>query len=121
MSDDRSIALTTACDDLQAQLEAGNRSVRLIDDDLTELGALLPSVFAQTAKLTGLLKHMGELRANMLEQRKALREVRAAAKALCAAVTTMTTLVEEQLELEEPSAPAARTAGLATDRTSRRD
>jgi chromosome segregation ATPase len=87
MSDgERSIALTTACDDLQAQLEAGDRNVRHIDHDLTMLRDALRVTVVQTETLAALQRHIGDLRANMREQRFALREVRRAATTLCATI-----------------------------------
>jgi hypothetical protein len=83
---ERSIALTTACDDLQAQLEAGDRSVRHIDHDLTMLRDALRVTVVQTDTLIDLQRHIADLRANMREQRSALREVRRAASKLCATV-----------------------------------
>jgi predicted nuclease with TOPRIM domain len=105
MSDsDRSIALTTACDDLQAQLEAGDRSVRHIDDDLTLLREALHTAVTQVSTLTDLQRHIADLRANMAEQRTALREVRRAATKLCATVSQareqMETLADETQVLE---------------------
>ena len=106
MSDDsRLTALTTACDDLQAQLEAGDRTVRHVDEDLTDLGATLTSLTRHTAMLAQVLQHMRELRANMREQRKALREVRAAATALCASVTSTQ---EKMLQLGEDASARDR-------------
>jgi chromosome segregation ATPase len=105
--DSRVTALTTACDDLQAQLEAGDRSVRHVHYDLTELGATLASLTQHTEALAVLLQHMRELRANMGEQRKALREVRAAARALCASVTEAQ---ENVLQLAEDAAHGTRSS-----------
>ena len=83
---DRSAALTTACDDLQAQLEAGDRSLRHLDHDLLLLHESLQAAFVHAGKIGSLQLHMKELRANMREQRDALREVRRAARALCASL-----------------------------------
>jgi predicted nuclease with TOPRIM domain len=83
---ERSIALTTACDDLQAQLEAGDRNVRHIDHDLTMLRDALRVTVVHTETLADLQRHIGDLRANLREQRFALREVRRAATTLCATV-----------------------------------
>jgi hypothetical protein len=81
---DRSVLLTTACDDLQAQLEAGDRSARHLDEDLVLLAATAGSTATSNANtLAALQQHLNELRRNMREQRVALREVRAAAHAVC--------------------------------------
>jgi multidrug resistance efflux pump len=124
--DDRSIGLTAACDDLEAQLEAGDRSVRRIDDDLTELGARLTAVFEHTAALAGLLRHMRELRVTMREQRNALQEVRAAATVLCTAVTetrqNIDALAGERLRFELDTVTAGvtdRISGAGEDRSRR--
>jgi predicted nucleic acid-binding Zn-ribbon protein len=120
MSDsERSIALTTACDDLQAQVEAGDRSVRHIDRDLTLLRDALRATVAQTETLGALQRHIGDLQRNMREQRSALREVRREATKLCAAMAEtlgrVQTLVDEQQVLERPrDALVADHAGLGT-------
>jgi hypothetical protein len=86
-SGDRSALLTTACDDLQAQLEAGDRSARHLDEDLVLLAATAGSTATSNANtLAALQRHLNELRRNMREQRVALREVRAAGHALCASM-----------------------------------
>ena len=105
MSDsNRSLALTTACDDLQAQIEAGDRSFRRIDDDLTRLRDALHVTVTQAETLTHLQRHLADLRGNMREQRSALREVRRAAVKLCATIAQarvrMETLLEEKRALE---------------------
>jgi chromosome segregation ATPase len=108
---ERSIALTTACDDLQAQLEAGDRSVRHLDHDLSELRQALAKAFAQAETLGNLHRHMSELRAHMREQRQALREVRRAAYTLsCSIAQTregIAALAEQTSELERSHAELA--------------
>jgi hypothetical protein len=105
---DRSFPLTTACDDLQAQLEAGDRSVRHLDEDLVVLLAALTPTDPHPATLADLQRHLSDLRQNMHEQRTALREVRAAARSLCASVArareTMKALHEENDERERTTA-----------------
>ncbi len=104
---ERSMPLIVACDDLEAQLEAGDRSVRHINDDLTTLDALLVAVLEQTSTLANLRRHMRELRANMQEQRQALREVRRAATVLCAPVLISrqhTIVLEEETRVVEEKA-----------------
>ena len=83
---DRAAALATACDDLQAQLEAGDRSMRHLDDDMLLLHDALQAAFAHAERIGSLRRHMRELRANMREQRQALREVRRAAQLLCESI-----------------------------------
>lgn len=119
MSDsERSVALTTACDDLQAQLEAGDRSLRHLDHDLTLLREALRTATSQTHSLTDLYRHLAELRGNMREQRTALREVRRAATRLCATMAQtrdrMELLTDEQRALEQTQ--AALLAELSTPR-----
>ena len=101
---ERSIALTTACDDLQAQIEAGDRSFRHVNDDLTRLRDALDATVTQGETLDELQRHLTDLYGNMREQRSALREVRRAAIKLCATIadtrdgTEM--LVDEKRALE---------------------
>ena len=100
----RSTALNTACDDLQAQLEAGDRSLRHVDRDVTLLREAITTAVCQTEMMGDLSRHLHELRDNMREQRAALREVRRAANRLCTAMSEtrdcMETLVEQKLALE---------------------
>jgi predicted nucleic acid-binding Zn-ribbon protein len=109
---DRSIALTTACDDLQAQLEAGDRSFRRLDNDVSCLGEALRSAANHTETIASLLRHLNELRGNMREQRSALREVRKAAAKLCTTVAeardTMTTLADGKQALDDAHAARVR-------------
>jgi predicted nucleic acid-binding Zn-ribbon protein len=105
---DRSFALATACQDLQAQLEAGDRSLRHVDHDLTLLREALHAAVTHTATLTDLQQHLNELRGTMREQRSALREVRRAAAKLCATIAqareTMTMLADQKEALEQTHA-----------------
>jgi hypothetical protein len=100
----RSEALATACDDLQAQLEAGDRSMRHLDHDVLLLDEALQAAFVHADRMGNLQLHMRELRANMREQREALREVRRAAHLLCDSVARarerLTSLVEEKATLD---------------------
>ena len=101
---DHSVALTTACDDLQAQLEAGDRSLRHLDHDLALLKDVLQTAFVHAERLGNLQRHLTELRDNMREQRDALREVRRAARTVCASVAQtregMASLANERAALE---------------------
>jgi chromosome segregation ATPase len=105
---DRSVLLTTACDDLQAQLEASDRSFRHIDHDLTALRETLRATVVHSDTLARLQQHLADLRGNMREQRSALREVRSAATKLCATVVQarneMATLAEDKHALESTHA-----------------
>ena len=104
VNDGERSALTTACDDLQAQLEAGDRSMRHLDQDLSSLHEALQAAFVHAEKIGDLQRHMRELRANMREQRQALGEVRRAARALCASMTrtreSVASLVDEKVALD---------------------
>lgn len=109
MSDsDRSQALNTACDDLQAQLEAGDRSFRHLDHDLLLLREALRTAASHTHTLNDLYRHLAELRGNMREQRTALREVRSAAIKLSATIAqaraSMELLADEKQALEQTHA-----------------
>jgi predicted nucleic acid-binding Zn-ribbon protein len=101
---DRSFALATACDDLQAQLEAGDRSVRQLDRDIARLRDAVRAAVIQSETLSSLQRHLTDLRANMAEQRSALREVRRAARTLCETVAQargrMTAIADEKDALE---------------------
>jgi chromosome segregation ATPase len=101
---DRAAALTTACDDLQAQLEAGDRTARHLDRDVNALTEAVQVARVHTETLADLQRHLHDLRANMREERLALSEVRKAARTLCASVArareTMTTLAQEKQALE---------------------
>ncbi len=101
---DRSDAITTACDDLQAQIEAGDRSMRHIDHEVELLNEAISLGLVHADRLGNLQRRMNEMRTHMLEQRTALREVRKAARTLCASVARArertATLANEQAVLE---------------------
>ena len=105
---DRSVALTTACDDLQAQLEAGNRNMRHLDHELELLREGLHTAFVHAERLGNLERHMREMRANMRDQRDALREIRRAARLLGASVAqareSVASLAKERGALERSHA-----------------
>jgi chromosome segregation ATPase len=105
---DRAAALRTACDDLQAQLEAGDRTARHLDRDLNALTDAVQIARVHTETLADLQRHIGDLRANMREERAALSEVRKAARTLCASVArareTMTAFAHEKQVLEATQA-----------------
>ena len=103
---DRSIALTTACDDLQAQLEASDRSLQHLKYDLILLQDTLKTAIERADTLGGLRHHLNELRGNMREQRAALREVRQAASKLC---ESMTHACEEMVRLAREKETLAAT------------
>ena len=107
-------ALTTACDDLQAQIEAGDRSMRHLDHDVSQLQGTLHTAMVHAEKIVSLQGHMRELRANMREQRQALREVRRAAHSLCDAVESARTALAT-LSAEERAADRNDAALLAED------
>jgi len=112
MSEGDRSALTTACDDLQAQIEAGDRSMRHLDHDLSQLQGTLHTAIVHAEKIVSLQGHMRELRANMREQRQALREVRRAAQSLCEAVESARTALAA-LKAEERAADRNDAALLA--------
>jgi predicted nuclease with TOPRIM domain len=101
---DRAAPLTTACDDLQAQLEAGDRTFRHLTEDLGFVSAALRDAALRVETFADLQRHIQDLRGNMREQRAALREVRRAARKLCDSVTQareqMLALADENRTLE---------------------
>ena len=105
---DRRAALTTACDDLQAQLEAVTRSVRHLVRDVTVLSDAPDAARALTQHLAELQRHLDDLRSNVSEEWNALRGVRVAAYTLSASVDPMrggrTTLAEDKQALERTHA-----------------
>jgi phage-related tail protein len=114
MSEGDPSALTTACDDLQAQLEAGDRSMRHLDYDMSQLQGILHTAMVHTEKIGNLQRHMRELRANMREQRQALREVRRAAHLLCGAAESARQAIA-MLTAEQRAADANDAALLPED------
>jgi septal ring factor EnvC (AmiA/AmiB activator) len=118
MSEGDPSALTTACDDLQAQLEAGDRSMRHLDYDVSQLQWILHTAMMHAEKIGNLQRHMRELRANMREQRQALREVRRAAHLLCGAAESAREAIAT-LTAEQRAADANDAALLPEDEASR--
>jgi hypothetical protein len=104
----RCAALATACDDLQAQFDAGERSYRHVDRDLTLLHDTLRTSVHPTDVLDDLQRHLHNLRHNMREQQSALLEVRRAAIKVCSAVShgrqQPGTLAEKKRTLERTHA-----------------
>jgi hypothetical protein len=74
---DHAFALDTACADLQAQMEASDRTIRLLDHDIAEIDERLATSREHGNLLGEARRHLKDLRHNLDQQRIALRLVRA--------------------------------------------
>jgi hypothetical protein len=74
MRDNRTVPLRTALDDLQAQLEAGDRTLARINHEVDDLDRAFDESIRQADLVGRLRRRLKELRAHLQEQRATLRE-----------------------------------------------